>query len=199
LAAFVAAPFVGVWIKKPVVYDAQRHFLFLLPPLAALCGIGLSACAGELEAPRMLRFAGCALWCGLAAFVLFDMTKLHPYEYVYFNRSYGGLPKAEGRFEIDYWGASFREGFDWVVKNVEPNSRSSLRVATCSNGPGRWQLEYMRERWKLEDKYVVVDDTRQAGAHIYLEYTRYNCHKRRGRVLHVVERQGVPLLYVLQR
>ena len=33
---------------------------------------------------------------------------------------------------------------------------------------------------------------------LYLAFTRGDCHKRPGEVLHVVERVGVPLLYVLR-
>jgi hypothetical protein len=199
LTAFIAVPCVGVLVKRPVIYDAYRHFLFVLPPLAAICGVVLSRSVSDTGLPRALRFAGGSVWCGLVALVLFDMVKLHPYEYVYFNRMYGGLPKAKGQFETDYWGASFREGFDWVVKNIQPDSRKPIRVAACDDSPGRWQLEYMREHWNVKKQYVVVRDTTKQRHRIYLGYTRNDCHKRDGEVLHVVERDGVPLLYVLRQ
>ena len=36
-------------------------------------------------------------------------------------------------------------------------------------------------------------------ARILLATTRYNCHKRPGKTLHVVERKDVPLVYVIEQ
>jgi hypothetical protein len=36
-------------------------------------------------------------------------------------------------------------------------------------------------------------------ADIFLASTRSDCHKTAGEVLHVVERMGVPLLYVIRK
>ena len=62
--------------------------------------------------------AGCRGWACLvvaAGTTLVDVARLHPYEYAYFNRSFGGLPAAAGRFETDYWGVAYKEGFEWLV------------------------------------------------------------------------------------
>ena len=198
LIAFVLVPYVGVVIKRPIIYDAHRHFLFLLPPMAALCGVGLSALLRAVQIPRAFRFATLGVWSALAVLVLVDMVRIHPYEYVYFNRSYGGLAAAKDNFETDYWGASFREGFKWVTKHIPPQGDAPVRVAVCDQSPGKWQLNYYRERWKVGDRYVVVRAERKR-YDVYLAYTRNDCHKRPGEVLHVVKRDGTPLLYVLGR
>jgi hypothetical protein len=197
LALFVVVPYAGVLLKRPIIYDAHRHFLFVLPPMAALSGIALSDLLEHPALPRALRLGVIALWIVAIGVVGFDMGRIHPYEYSYFNRIYGGLPAANGNFETDYWGASYREGFAWVVEHIQPTSRKPVRVAVCNDGPGRWQLNYLRERWHVVDKYIVVK--REHQGEVYLGFTRGDCHKREGELLHTVDRQGVPLLYVFRR
>jgi hypothetical protein len=40
---------------------------------------------------------------------------------------------------------------------------------------------------------------KEPNAQIYIETARNGCHRKAGRVIHTVERQGVPLVYVLER
>ena len=55
----------------------------------------------------------------------------HPYEYVYFNELAGGIDKAYGNYEMDYYYHSTREASEWVIANAEPNpDGSKIRVAT---------------------------------------------------------------------
>jgi hypothetical protein len=195
LAAFVAFPVLAVWIVHPVIYDAQRHFLFLLPPLAALAGVALARFFADPALSKALRrMTGCAL-AAVAALVIFDMASLHPYEYIYFNRLSGGLPAARGRFETDYWGATYREGFAWLVEHygAELGTRR-IRVAGCKWSP---HVEYYVQHWP--DAARKFRNVNPRDARFYLALTRRNCDESGGRVIHVVERQGVPLLYVFER
>lgn len=55
----------------------------------------------------------------------------HPYEYVYFNELAGGVDKAYGNYELDYYYHSTREASEWVIANAEPNADGSkIKVAT---------------------------------------------------------------------
>jgi hypothetical protein len=78
-----------------------------------------------------LRAAVAAATLAAAVVTVRDMAAMHPYESVYFNRLVaGGLRGVDGRFETDYWGNSYREGIEWVMKNVPGEG---IRVANCSN------------------------------------------------------------------
>jgi hypothetical protein len=109
---------------------------------------------------------------------------------VYFNRLVaGGLRGVEGRFETDYWGNSVREGVEWMVTNVPG---TGIRVANCSNP---LQTSYYL-RGAEGTRFIVVP--LEQNPDILLATTRWDCHRKAGaRTLHTVERQGVPLLYVL--
>ena len=55
----------------------------------------------------------------------------HPYEYVYFNELAGGMDKAYGNYEMDYYYHSTREASEWIIANAEPNADGSkIKVAS---------------------------------------------------------------------
>ncbi len=170
----------------PVLYDGLRHYLFFLPLLAALASlsfIGLFERGNWNSGAKtlvVLAFLNLA-WVGV------HMVRLHPYEYVYFNELTGGLPGAQGRFETDYWGASFKEAVEWLRANeIKPDRTYKI------NGSGNsYQIFcYFTPNMKW------VDDPQKAD--YYLSFTRDNKQKLAGQspVLHVVQREGVPLNYV---
>src|SRR5256886_9628780 len=95
---------------RPAMYNGIRHFVFVLPPLAALGGL---AAVSLIEmAARRLRFAPIAAALVLvvgAAVPVVEMVRLHPYEYTDFNGLAGGVAGARDRYMLDYWGLSFKQ------------------------------------------------------------------------------------------
>jgi len=75
-----------------------------VPPLAVLAGIGFNLVLewAEARSRRLARaaFAGVAVWLLWTGSVL---MRLHPYEYLYFNETVGGLRGAAQRYDTDYW------------------------------------------------------------------------------------------------
>ncbi len=192
LALSALLPLGAVIVERPLIYDAHRHFLFLLPPLAAAAGLALSSYFGSARVPKPLRLLGAALLIGLLALTFIDMRSLHPYEYTYFNRTFGGLPAAAGRFETDYWGASYKEGLAWVVQHPAPGTSAPVRIAWCHRSI---PLEYYLRSWHIKrSQFRMVADLKHAD--IYLAGTRRGCPKPPGQLVHVVEREGVGLLKV---
>ncbi len=60
----------------------------------------------ELTADRRRSAIGLLAMAGIEVAVVFaDSIRLHPYQYVSFNRLTGGIPGAAPLFELDYWGA----------------------------------------------------------------------------------------------
>ena len=178
------------------LYDGMRHFLFVLPVLTVLAGISFVRFLRS-SAIRPYKQVVAGLVVGSLALTLVDMIQLHPYEYVFFNRLIaGGLPKAAGRFETDYWGNSYKEGLEWVTKNYYPVTSRKHSVANCSVS-SRFMTAYPIEQDpELRDRYVAVNPDDHPD--ILLAITRWGCNQRPGKVLHVVERQGTPLLYVIE-
>jgi hypothetical protein len=194
--ACVVVPFSAALVMKPLVYDGHRHFLFLLPPMAALAGMAIEHVIMSTGFPRVLRGTVAAAALLLAALTCRDMITLHPYEYVYFNRISGGLAAQAERFDADYWGAAYREAFDWLVHNYETEGKRRVSVATCSSNR---TIVYFRKAWHAE-RFVLAK--KHSAAELYLERPQAltgKCHSFPGEVIHTVERQGVPLVRVLRR
>lgn len=79
-----------VWLLLPVglqivlksnVYDNFRQFLFVLPPLFILAGIGLEVVISRI--PRLFPKLVLAVFCVLPG--LIGVISLHPYQYIYYK------------------------------------------------------------------------------------------------------------------
>jgi dolichyl-phosphate-mannose-protein mannosyltransferase len=186
-----AFPIVVAVATRPILYDGHRHFLFVIPLLAALLGVSLSRFFDMY--PGLPTKIVTVLALTIAAITAIDMTRLHPYQYVFYNRSFGGLPHALGRYETDYWGESYKEGTEWLVTHYRgPDQSRRVRVANTSTAPlTSYYLEPYRSRFEQVSPREKPD--------VILATTRWNLHlKYPGRPLHVVERLGTPLLYVIE-
>jgi hypothetical protein len=190
----VLAPIGAAIVLRPVLYDGLRQFLFVLPPLAVLAGLGLDAIArAAWRRPKRLALA---LAGGSLALTAGEMWILHPYQSVYFNRTFGGgLPRASQRFETDYWGSSYKEAVEWLIANHRPGGPERLKVANVSN---MFLTAYYLQRPEAQARFEAV---RQPGnADIVVATTRWNLHRAwPGRILHTVRREGVALCYVIAR
>ncbi len=193
LLSFIVIPYLAIVITRPVIYDAHRHFLFLLPAIAVVAGLAIEGFTAAGWVPWSYRAAMVSLLIGTASLTVCDMRSLHPYEYLYFNRLSGGLPRQAARFETDYWGLSYREAFAWVVRHVAVEGSHNIRVAAC-NIPT--PLRYYRQRWNA--KHFIVEE-RLDRAQVSIAMLRGECRDVAGTVIHAVERQGVPLAFVRRR
>jgi hypothetical protein len=176
-------------LLKPVVYDGLRHFLFLLPIISVMAAGTLAEFLtnGRPSIPQRVAWIVTAL---LALLVAVDGVRLHPYEYVYFNELTGSLRGAQGRFEADYWGASYKEAVEWV-QTQEPADRKKP-ILLNANG-NSYQLACY-----FDDRLGWTDDLTKAD--YYLSTTRDGKDKLvdASKIVHIVEREGVPLNYVFK-
>jgi hypothetical protein len=105
LVAFMAIfPVACQVIARGPAFTGLRHFLYVVPVLAVLAGIGADALLTRLQRWRPWAAAGAATALALA--LLWNaalLVRLHPYEYLFYNPLVGGLPGAAGRYVTDYW------------------------------------------------------------------------------------------------
>ncbi len=191
----VAVPVSMAITSRAILYDGIRHLLFVVPLMAILAGAAVSGFLQRLGRSR-LRGPVLAVVAGCVLVTVVDMVRLHPYQSVYFNRAFGGgLGHAAARFETDYWGQSYKEAVDWVAAHYRPATTEKIRVANCSKP--FLSAYYLEKTPELRARFLPVDPG--ARPHLMLATTRWSCHQLiKGRVLHVVERSGAPLCYVIE-
>ena len=113
-------------------FTGLRHFLFVIPPLTALAGIGLDRALTAFAARGRLLAAG-GLAFVTAGYLLNAVTlfRLHPYEYLYYNPLVGGLQGASRRYDLDYWFNSMPE----AINKLEAYLRNS------PSGDSKWKTQ----------------------------------------------------------
>jgi hypothetical protein len=194
VAALATGPLVWVTARKTPLYNGHRHLLFVLPFLAVLAALSVAAWH-EIRPRPLFRAVGIAALAGSLTLTAVDMVRLHPYQYVFFNRLVaGGLPRAVHRYDADYWIAASKEAIEWLAAHYDAEGRP-IRVA----GPLLTHTPFMYYLERIEGGRRFQPVTLHERPNLVLASTAYRLHERvRGRVVHVVERLGAPLLYVYE-
>jgi hypothetical protein len=168
------------------LYDNARQLYFLFPPLFILSGLALDKIFIFLTHPL-----GKAVLLLIAALPgIFFAARLHPYEYVYYNAFVGGTGGAFRRFEMDYWGTSFKDITGYLNSVVPGNARVLVF------GPEQTVEQYARP-----DIQVFIPEQQPTVAYDYVAFlTRENLDERRckgAQTIFSIERRGA-LLSVLK-
>lgn len=190
------------------VYGGWRHSLFTYPPMAVVAALGFAALAEWSWNKSKKKAVG--ILVSLVPLLLMVPPALHtfrnhPYEYVYFNELGGGVKKAFGHYELDYYYHSMREATEWVLANAEPRQDGEKTLI------GSWHLEstqyFMRndtarfgtrfvrwgQRYEYDWDYLVFPITGIAGSYLL------SPHFPPSDCVHTVDVDGVPVALVLKR
>ncbi len=132
-------PLAGFILIRTPLYDNFRQVFFLLPPVFLMAGVVFEKIKGPV-----LRTALVAL---VVLPGVIGIVRLHPYEYVYYNTFAGGEVGAFRRFELDYWGTSYREAADWLNRHAPPDA------AVWVEGPAHLLDIYLRDDLRLYSSY----------------------------------------------
>jgi hypothetical protein len=173
-----------------------RHFLFAVPPLAVLAGLGLDRLLDRLATiSRAIAVGAAALVLLSLAFDAATLYRLHPDEYLFFNPLVGGLAGASRRYATDYW------------VNIMPEAVTDLEhlLDHTDTGPGRsrhYLVGVCGERLPFEkeaDKRLQW--TRDwTHAEFFIAPTHMNCDLALdGRVIATIKRLGVVIGVVKDR
>ena len=172
------------------LYDGLRHLFFVVPALAVLGGLGCARAAQLL--PRRASAVLLLTMTALAAWHVPTLVRLHPYEVAYFSEVRGGLAAAEGRFDTDYWVASYREAAEWLAEHAPAKS--------AHHADGRHRVKVALRSATVApflpaDRFVIVDAGAQADW--FIAATRWNAADRHaGREVHRIARDGVAFCIV---
>jgi hypothetical protein len=180
------APIIAVIALHSIIYDGWRQLYFVYPSLLLVSLRGLVALLrwrpGAPSWQRLWqRFSYATL--GITLLVMAgQVVAMHPLQNTYFNILPGR--HLEGRFEIDYWVLSYREGLQWIADHdnrlhikVGGQMRNELEANRLILKPyDRDRLEIL-EDWGKADYYVT---TYRWHAYDYTEYPFEMTTIRRG-------------------
>ena len=161
-------PVLYVILSRAALFDGWRHMYFVYPGFVGIAVVGFAGAFRTLKAglkPRAARIVTAVVVAvvvlGLAN-VVRTMARYHPYEHLYFNALTGGTHSANGKYDLDYWGLSYRQGLEYILK-----SDKAPVVAVCVHTrPGTVNAEILpaRDRQRLrfvkdayEAKYYLTD------------------------------------------
>lgn len=136
----VILPVLVTVMTRPAMYNGIRHFVFVLPPFAALAGL-----AGAHIAERLRHYGKVAASAGIVALIagtaspIVDMARLHPYEYTDYNHLAGGVSRARQNYMLDYWGLSLTQASRQLLADIadrhERPPHGQWTIAVCGPHP----------------------------------------------------------------
>jgi hypothetical protein len=173
-------------LTRPAMYNGIRHFVFVVPPFAALGGL-----AGAWIFERLRTHGRAAAATAAALFLVaimvpaIDMIRLHPYQYTHFNRLSGGIRTADERYMLDYWGLAFKQASEGLraklrERNETPAAGRRWVVAVC--GPHR------PAEVALGPQFITTWDSR--GADFALMLGEFYCADLAAPILVEIVREG---------
>jgi Dolichyl-phosphate-mannose-protein mannosyltransferase len=198
---FVAgvAPIAAIIVSHALLYDNFRHVLFTIPPFIVLSAAGVWAFARMFQNQMIHLVLVIAFTVGILTTVV-DMRALHPYEYIYFNRLIaGGMEQANQRFEMDYWGTSFREAALWLKQYYRPPGVSEILYSLSPPVVVPEMADYYLQK-PADDgvKFRRVLEKEKPHVCLMLRRGRQHIDTPEGHVVHTVKRLGVPLLDIVE-
>jgi hypothetical protein len=201
LAGFIlfaagATPLLFIIFTHAPLYDNFRHVLFAVSPLIILSAAGVWAFVESLKSKTMQRVCVVTYTVAMLATIA-DMRALHPYEYTYFNRLIaGGMGQANQRFEMEYWGTSFREAADWLNEYYRPFGVSE--IVYTSNSLPQMVDYYMRKTPAGGVAFRRALPGEKVKVYLLFRRQRQQIEPGFGHVVHTIEREGVPFLDIVE-
>jgi hypothetical protein len=182
-------------------FTGLRHFLFVIPALATLAGIGLDAAVSTLATRgRVVVSGGLAVVTACFLVNAVTLVRLHPYEYLFYNTVVGGLEGASRRYDLDYWFSSMPEALNQLeayLRRTEP--------VDVGRPPQVYSVAVCGERLEFEKTVTLPQlhfdfKPRWNQSEFFIAPTHMNCDgDLDGKVIGTVKRLGVTIAYVKDR
>lgn len=203
-------PLILNYILKPTLYDSWRHFLFLTIPIVIIATFGLQTIFNLIknqfptpintkhQSPNKKSKLVIVHWLlvlviGLLIVIgyfntAFEMIRLHPYEYIYYNSLVGGLKGAYGKYETDYWGLGYKDAVLWFNKNVnKPDKQYTIYV----------EGDPLSSSYYFKPNMQLTTDVNEAD--YIFTFTRWNFHiLHPGKNIYIFKKEDVPLIFIKQ-
>jgi hypothetical protein len=185
-------PLVFRSVKGAIVLDGWRHVYFVFPFLVLLAVHGLERL--YQSGHRFIKYGVLVVLVLSLADSGYQIVSMHPYEYVYFNRTANMLFRPiDDQFEMDYWGVSYKQGLEYLLAHHSGDAKIKV---SFQDYPGHVNLRFLPP-----EQQVQFEETSPELADYYLAYYRdfYKCQDASvlpGQVIYTIRAQGNRVLGV---
>lgn len=143
-------PVLFVILLHSILYDGWRHMYFIYPSFVLLAVYGLDFLFKKNK--RWLVGAS-----SLLTFTIISvfMIKNFPVQHVYFNHFMAFNPPEHIRktFELDYWGTSYKQTLDYILKN---DNSPSIDV-NVANSAGKININILPAHERIRINFVPIE------------------------------------------
>ncbi|MBK6478105.1 MAG: hypothetical protein IPF93_07390 [Saprospiraceae bacterium] len=190
--------------KHSTLHDGWRHFLFVYPSLLLIASLGWILWFTSFSS-KYFRFISVILLLSLMSENLYSIITYHPYQYTYFNPLFGGIKKAYGNFETDYWMLSVKEASTWL-KTHEKIDKLHKPITITTNGLYPAQVYLSDTSHNLKVTYTRYYERSEKDWDYAIFYSRFihrdqllnHTWPPKGTV-YTVKADGVPICAVVKR
>jgi hypothetical protein len=154
ILVWFSVPLIGLIAFHMTVYGNLRHLLFILPPMLLLAGWALAFISKRINSKWLsTAIVLLALLPGL-----YNIVRLHPYQYIYKNSYAGGISGSYRYYELDRECISLREGMEYVNQVADPGDIVMVFRQTSQVLPNaRSDLYLIDDKILYDDaKYVIA-------------------------------------------
>lgn len=155
VAAWLMIPITAIIVLRSVLYDAWRQMFFIYPAFLLIGVFGLKKLFSWVINHSKNKKFTVVIFCLILVFGILNsvvsMVRIHPFENVYFNSLAGDPRTLRHRYEMDYWGLSYKQGIDYIIAH---DSRDIIKLH--AENPGQLYVEYMLPHY-LASRIIFVD------------------------------------------
>lgn len=172
--------FVLLWALFPILvsmkpglvrYDGIRQFFFCLPAMMIIAAVGFDALLNYLQRsckkPMLFLFAALTIAFGS---LLHEVTILHPFEGSYRNELVRLLIPSDldHTFQIEYWGATYKQGLDWLIENADYRPVICVPTAGILTTWYVWREDFLFECSEKSTYVMFFTRYSEAGQYAFL-------------------------------
>lgn len=187
---------------KTGLLTGWRHGYFIYVPLVVFSAIAYTYILKYLIQKELYRKVLIGLIIIALIPTLFFYIKNYPNFYVYFNPTFGGVKKALGHYELDYYSHSLKPATDWLygnesnLKNLKIASNNTFQVSEILKQKGlNLGITYIRyrERYDSDWDYALMTQS-----FVDAEYLKNGYFPPKGTVK-TIDVDGVPICAIVKR
>lgn len=132
LLIWLLVPLLRYFSPKVSAIDGMRHFMEIIYPLSVLAGVGFYAIYNYFNKFTKQKNAGLIVFGIIIVTLVYNLVKFHPYQTSFYNVLIGGVKGADGKFDIDFWGAPQKDAIHWLNQNAPVKSYINIVMAQSS-------------------------------------------------------------------